>query len=399
MTHSSPRGRNPARSLIGLATGLAIAAATPIGLASTAQAQDKQLIAKWLDGEVKANFPKITYDGPPITIRYSSFVAPNSAIVRTADIAFKRLEEASGGKLIMKPFWGNTLSNAQRGAFESVAGSVTDAGQAYVVFNPGGFTTHLALAVPFVFESSSDASWAMMELYPKYLKKEYEAKGVYLLRLSTTPPQQILTRKPIETLEDLKGSKIWVPGGFFLDLVKQLGMVGAPLQTTEAYLAYQNGVVDALLTHDAGLRQFRFAEIIKFRAETKIAVTNTEHAINKAFFDKLPSDLKQLLVHWSQLWNQVEIELYFHDEAKLALAELDSKGIKSTKISGAERDKWKAAAQPAVDKFLADLEAKGAPAKQFYAELQAAAAKWRARSADDITKQLLDKPLPGIIGN
>ncbi len=368
-----------------------------IGFGTAAEAQEKQLIARWLDGEVKANFPKITYSGPPIIIRYSSFVAPNSAVVKTADIAFKRLEEASGGKLVLKPFWGNTLSNAQRGAFESVAGGVADAGQAYVVFNPGGFTTHLAMAVPFVFESSSDASWAAMELYPKYLKKEYEAKGVYMLRLSTTPPQQILTRKPVEKLEDLKGTKIWVPGGFFLDLVKSLGMVGAPLQTTEAYLAFQNGVVDALLTHDAGLRQFRFVEIVKFRAETKIAVTNTEHAINKAFFDKLPPDLKQLLVHWAQLWNQVEIELYFHDEAKLALKELDSKGIKSTKIDGAERDKWRATAKPAVETFLAGLEAKGAPAKQFYADLQASAARWRAKSPDEITKQLLEKPLPGIV--
>jgi len=380
----------------------ALSAITAIGLAAislveTAEAQEKQLIAKWLDGDVKANFPKITYDGPPITIRYSSFVAPNSPVVKTTEVAFKRLEEASNGKLVIKPFWGNTLSNAQRGAFESVGGGVADAGQAYVVFNPGGFTTHLAMAVPFVFDSSSDASWAAMELYPKYLKKEYEAKGVYLLRLSTVPPQQILTRKPIEKLEDLKGTKIWVPGGFFLDLVKSLGMVGAPLQTTEAYLAYQNGVVDALLTHDAALRQFRFAEIVKFRAETKLAVTNTEHAINKDVFNKLPPDLKQLLVHWSQLWNQVEIELYFHDEAKVALAELASKGIKSTKIDGAERDRWKATAQPAVDAFLASLEAKGAPAKQFYADLQASAAAWRKKSADEITKQLLDKPLPGII--
>lgn len=375
----------------------ATALATALALAAPVMAQEKQLIAKWAEGEAKANFPKITYTGPPITVRYSNFVAPGSPAAKATEVAFKRLEVASEGKLVFKPYWGNTLSNAQRGAFESIAGGVADAGQAYVVFNPGGFTTHLALAVPFVFESSSDASWAMMELYPKYLKKEYEAKGVYMMRLSTTPPQQILTRKPIEKLEDLKGTKIWVPGGFFLDLVRQLGMVGAPLQTTEAYLAFQNGVVDALLTHDAALRQFRFGEIIKFRAETKIAVTNTEHAINKAFFDKLPGDLKQLLVHWAQLWNQVEVELYFHDEAKAALAELDAKGIKSTKITGAERDKWKAAAQPAIDKFLNDLEFKGAPAKQFYAELQAAAARWRAKSPDEITKQLMDKPLPGII--
>jgi TRAP-type C4-dicarboxylate transport system substrate-binding protein len=377
--------------------GTTAAAFSVVTRSPTHAQQQKSLIDQWLDGEIKANFPPVTYNGPPITIRFSSFITPNSLIVPLFDKAFLRLREATNGKLILRPFWGNTLSNAQRGAFESIAGGVADAGQAYVLFNPGGFTTHLALGLPFLFESSADAAWTTTELYPKYLKKEYEAKGVYLLRVTSTPPQQILTKVPLEKLEDLKGKKIWVPGGVAIDVMRSLGAVPTPLQTSEAYLAFQNNVVDALLTHDTGTKQFRFAELTKYRAVTNLMVSVVETGINKTFFDKLSPDLKQVLVHWAQLWNQVETESYFHDEAKQARAELEQRGVKSTVLSPDELARWKAAAQPAVDSVVNGLEAKGAPAKQFLADVAATAAKWRKRSADEVTKQLLDRPLPGII--
>jgi hypothetical protein len=103
------------------------------------------------------------------------------------------------------------------------------------------------------------------------------------------------------------------------------------------------------------------------------------------------------LVHWSQLWNQVETETYFHDEAAQARAEMEQRGIKSTVLDAQEMARWRAAAKPAVDKFLDGLEAKGAPARQFVGEVETVAAKWRKRSADEVTKQLLEKPLPGLI--
>lgn len=366
--------------------------------ATMASAQDKPLIEKWLNGEVKANFPKVTYSGPPITLKFSSFLPPNSSLAKLHEHAFQRLSDATGGKLKAKAFWGNTLANAQRGAFEAIAGGLADFGQAYVGFNPGGFTTHLALAVPYIFAGSSDASWAAMELYPKYLKKEYEAKGVYLIRLDTTPPNEILTiREPVEKLEDMKGKKVWTPAGFPADLMKAFGATSAPLQVSEVYLAFQSGVIDAASTHDAGAKLFRLGELAKYRTETNLSVSNTENAINKAVFDGLPSDLKAIFYHWAQLWNEAEIELYYEREAADGRALMKKHNVKFISLSDAEMARWKAAARPAIDKFLTDLEAKGSPAREFVADLEKAAAKYRKMSGDEITKALLDKPIPGII--
>lgn len=96
----------------------ALIVAGSISLSQLALAQEKLLIEKWLDGEVKANLPKVTYDGPPITLRYSTFIPEFPIHVK----AFKRLEADTNGKLIVRAYWGNTLANAQRGAFEAISG-------------------------------------------------------------------------------------------------------------------------------------------------------------------------------------------------------------------------------------------------------------------------------------
>jgi TRAP-type C4-dicarboxylate transport system substrate-binding protein len=81
---------------------------------SGAQAQEKRLIEKWLDGEVKSKAPAVTYSGPPIQLKFSTFIAPTTVTGQIYVRAFKRLEADTNGKVQVRPFWGSTLGNAQR---------------------------------------------------------------------------------------------------------------------------------------------------------------------------------------------------------------------------------------------------------------------------------------------
>lgn len=367
--------------------------------AALAQAGAKPTIERWLEGEVKANYGVApTYASTPITLKFSSFLAPNSSLAQLHMRAFKRLEADTNGKLVVRAFWGNTLANAQRGAFEAIAGGVADFGQAYVAFDPGGTELFQAMQIPFQFVDSLQASWTGTEVYPKYLKREYESKGVYLVRLSTTRPLQLLSiSAPIETMADLKGKKMGSTGPLSAKFITALGASPNPLQVTEAYTAFQSGVIDVLPAHDAGARLFRFGELAKFRTLANLWVSDTEVGINKEAFDRLPPDLKRIFYHWSQLWNQVEVNLYYENESIDAAAEMQKRGVRTVELSPQERGKWVAATQPVVDQFVATAQGKGLPAKDLLNDIQATAARYKGRSAEDITKALLDKPIPGLI--
>ncbi|MEP9375887.1 TRAP transporter substrate-binding protein DctP [Aquabacter sp. CN5-332] len=406
--HARHRGeRTSAEALARLRDGVLIAAfGVGLCLAGVPQAKaqavsppagQKPLIAKWLDGEAQANFPKITYDGPPITLKYSSFVVAGTPLANLFIKSFKRLEEVSGGKLVVRPFWGSTLSNAQRGAFEAIGGGIADFGNCYTIFNPGGFSLHHGLAIPFIFSTSGASSTVAQELYVKYLKPEYEAKNVYLLRVATTRPNKILSKVPVVKLEDVKGKKIWTPGVLQAQFGEALGGIPTNVQTSELYSAFQSGVVDLATMHDAGSRLFKLMEIAKNRNDVNLWINPTEYCVNKASFDKLPPDLKALFYHWAQLWNQVDAQLYYDKEADEALADMNKRGIVSVTMPPEQLARWKAATQPVVDNWIKENEAKGAPAAKFIGDMKALADKYEKTPADEITQQLMDKPLPGII--
>lgn len=376
-----------------LCTVLFAAIVAFVSYASGVAAQEKPLIEKWLDGEVKAKFPAVTYNGPPIELRYSTFIGEFGIDVR----AFKRLEAETNGKLVVKPFWGNTLANMMRGPFEAVSGGVADFGNCYVSNSPGGFTIHALMNTPFLFETSQQGSWMAMEVYPEFLKKEYEAKGVYLIRTNTTRPSQILTSKaPIEKLEDLKGKKIWSLGSPYVnDMIKALGAIPTFIPVPEVYTAMQSGVLDGVANHDAGFTLFKWNEVGQYHTRADLWANPTEYCLNKQKFDSLPPDLKAVFYHWAQLVTQAYAERFYDSVSEVAIADMKKRGIKMHVLSPEERKRWSAATQPVIDAFN-NQYAKNRSA-EFLAAMKAKSEKYSKLSGDDITRMILEKPVPGLI--
>jgi len=363
-----------------------------------ATAQQKTLVEKWLDGEVKANYPKVTYSGPPITLKYSTFVAPGTPMAKVQQRTFDRLKADTNGKIVVQPYWGSSLANAQRGAFDAISQGIADFGTCYVLFNSGGFKLFQGLQLPYIFENSLQSSSTAEELYPKYLKKEYESRDVYLLHVSTTQPQQILTQKrQILKLEDMKGQKVWAPGSLSQEIAQALGASPTSAQSSEIYTAFQSGVVDAVPMHDAGTKLFRLIELAKYRTVANLWINPTEYCLNKKAWAGLPPDLKGVFYHWAQLANTAEAQLYYDRESVDALKDMDAKGIKSVTLSPEEIARWAKVSEPVVQNFIKTHSADGLPAKAFYEEMVALQKKYKKMTPDEVTQALLDKPISGII--
>jgi TRAP-type transport system periplasmic protein len=361
-------------------------------------AQQKTLVEKWLDGEVKANYPTVTYSGSPITFKYSTFVAPGTPMAKVQQKTFDRLKADTNGKILIQPYWSSSLANAQRGAFDAVSQGIADFGTCYVLFNSGGFKLFQGLQLPYVFENSLQSSSTATELYPKYLKKEYEARDVYLLHVSTTQPQQILTqKKQILKLEDMKGQKVWAPGGLSQEIARVLGASPTSIQSSEIYTAFQSGVVDAVPMHDAGTKLFRLIELAKYRTVANLWINPTEYCVNKKAWASLSPDLKSVFYHWAQLANTAEAQLYYDRESRDALKDMDAKGIKSMTLSAEESARWAKVSESVVENFIKTHSAEGLPAKAFYEDMLALQKKYKKMTPDEVTQALLEKPIPGII--
>ncbi len=369
-----------------------------LGSAPSAFAQDVAKGARaWLNGTLQPPPLSISYDGEPITMRFSSFLSPSIKLVSDVwEPAIARLEAESGGKIQVKSYWGGTLHSLPEG-FRAVREGVTDFTHCMTAMDPGHFDIFSALTIPFLFRDSTVATMVSHEVYPDYLKKEYESQGVLLAHVTMTPPYNLLTKEPVATLGDLKGKKVRIGGGLQSNVVASLGAVPVDISSRELFTGFQSGVIDGVVFHDAAFVSFRAAEVGRFRTNVGLLNNSSEYCLSRQFYEGLPPSLKPVLARWMQELAVAEAQIYYDGFGEAAREEMDGMGIEVIELTDEQRSAWKAATAVAIDKYFADMEAKGHEVEGMVAAMKAAAEKYGAMSSVDQMKMVMETPVKGLL--
>jgi TRAP-type C4-dicarboxylate transport system substrate-binding protein len=353
-----------------------------------------QMAEDYMNGKIPYKGPAVKYTGAPITIRFSSFWTKAMPIAEAAEFSHKQLERESNGKLIIKGYYSNVLHDSGSGLKALVEG-ISDMTHTYAQWTPGSFRIVHGMSLPVYLPSSAVGTQVAEELYPKYFKPEFERVGVYNAFTNVTPPHVLLTKKPVRNLEDLKGMKIFAGGGIYAEYTKALGAVPVMLMPAEFYDAFQKGVVDGFMNHDAFMTNFRVHEMGKFRTEVRLTNVSMEYSVSKKFFDGLPADLKVILYNWFRKHNQILSQIYFDKDAIRARGVMKQLGIETIILPPQEVERWRTAILPVIDKFLKENESLGS--RQFYKDLVALNKKYSAMTPDQIMKRAIENPVQGII--
>ncbi len=369
----------------------AVAQTTPEFDAKTKAAKD------YVSGKLKLDLPKITYSGPPIEVKMSSFISKAAYMWKAWNGAFDQLDKETGGKLKIKAFPGGVL-HAARDGFKAVRDGIADVSHCYVGYQPTSFKLYHLTGVAGMFSDLPAGAAAMMELYPKHFKKEYEAQGVYLLRSYVTPAYNIVSKNPITKLEDLKGLKLRTTGGIQTDLAKAVGAVPVFVSAADAYTAFQRGTVDGVAGHDGAFIIFRTAEPAKHWVDTLFGAVELGICMNKDFFDKLPADLKTHFYNWAQRWNQADAQLWFEEFAFQARDKMKGMGITMHKMDPKERKRIIDAMKPVEDDWVAKLEKDGfKDVRAVLADMRRVVAEKEKKSWNELFMDAATKPVKGVI--
>jgi len=123
----------------------------------------------------------------------------------------KMIEERTGGKVKITVYYAAALAPPPQ-TFESTVSGVADISEGLVYATPGRFPLTETVMLPELgLETSLSCSKALWQLYLTVPALQKEWQGVKMLWLHTTPGIKLITRKkPVHSLEDLKGLKIRV---------------------------------------------------------------------------------------------------------------------------------------------------------------------------------------------
>lgn len=149
-------------------------------------------------------------------------------------------------------------------------------------------------SVPFL-ANSYGATQRLWGIARPYIEKRLAAQGIVLLYGVAWPPQGIYTKKPIESIADLKGVKFRTYSPITSEFAKLLGAIPTAVQVPDIPQAFLTGLVDAMITSGATGVDSQAWDYLKFYYDTQAFLPLNMVIVNKAAFDKLDKAAQQAL--------------------------------------------------------------------------------------------------------
>lgn len=158
------------------------------------------------------------------------------------------------------------------------------------------------LDLPYLFTTREAAFEAVDGELGMKLNELLAKKGFYVLGYLENGFRHVTNSKqPITKPEDLKGLKIrTMENPMHLAFFKELGANPTPMSWGELYTALQQGTVDAQENPYAMIDDGKFYEVQKYVSETGHVFSYEILIANKKFMEKLPDDLRALVIDEAQ---------------------------------------------------------------------------------------------------
>jgi len=311
----------------------------------------------------------------PIELKLAYFVGDQHAMSQWLIKWSGELEKGSNGRIVVKRFPGAQMGpTPQHYDFART-------GQADVAWflhggTPGRFPLTEIISLPFMVGSSEIGTKTLNdpELRAKYLDAEH--KGVKVLLLLTHQPGGPHTnKKAIRTMDDFKGLRLRFASPPIRDLVQGLGATPVGVPPTEIAEQLQKGTIDgAFIDYGGAGIAFKLGGTIKYSTELYAYVSSFAVAMNEDFWNKLPPDLKKLVMdsvtgkekEVGEAWDALDVP------GKKALMDGGGEAIR---LAPEENAKFRKIGAEVSEAKVKELEAKGLPARAVYSQMKALAEK------------------------
>jgi len=283
----------------------------------------------------------------------------------------KMIEERTGGKVKMTVYYAAALAPPPQ-TFESTVSGVADISEGLVYATPGRFPLTETVMLPELgLETSLSCSKALWQLYQTVPELQKEWQGVKMLWLHTTPGIKLITRKkPVRSLEDLKGLKIRVSGATAVKMGKALGFTPVSMGIGDLYLGLEKGVIDGVALPSEILVSRRLGEVTKYVTDIDLGHDAFFVVMNENSWKGLPDDVKKVIEELSGEW-AVEFTGKAWDKFdQEAVGKNKASGIEYIELEAAEKAKWKNLLAPVKGEYAAELDAKGLPGKKVLSDIQ-----------------------------
>ena len=228
--------------------------------------------------------------------------------------------------------------------------------------------------LPFGITDPYVAMEVMTKFKDKYMNDVF-GKGATFLSVSATDTYQLVTKKPVEKMEDIKNMKINSNLQGVIDVLKQWGAVPVTIPNTDIYESLERGILDGAVYTGSGVVSFKFYEIAPYMTITDFAGASQIFVISTETFNRLPEDIqKMFLEDFGPRYASMLADLYVRlpqNAFDTFEKQVQAKNGRIIRLSDEEQNRVRAAGKSTWENWVNEANNRGYPGDEMMADFKA----------------------------
>ncbi|MDO7787594.1 TRAP transporter substrate-binding protein [Desulforamulus aquiferis] len=294
--------------------------------------------------------------GEKIVIKYS---LPDAAIdgvpaYEAAKSMKEKMEKYSNGQIEVKLYPGGQLGSEQKNVPDVQKGIIEMA--MITAGNMTQFSPSIGVYdFPYLFMSREETYKVVDSITDDLNELQIKESGTRSVAWLEQGFRHLTnSKRPVNSMEDLKGLKIRVPNNkYVVEAFKSWGVEPVPIAWDETFNAVQQKVVDGQENPYSSIYQSKMYEVQSYVTELHYKIWLGCIIVNDKWFQGLPQDIQEAITKAGQEVMQENRDLMVKTEADLK-KELEAKGLQ---ISGppSDEEQWMKNAMSIWPKFYGEL--------------------------------------------
>lgn len=227
----------------------------------------------------------------PQTLKIATIAPEGSSWMKDMRAGAKAIEAHTDGRVKFKFYGGGVQGNDKQVRRKMRTGQLH--GGAFTSGGMGGFQKDADLfALPLMFNTLEEARLVREKMEPE-LRRRLEEAGYTNFGFAAAGFAYMMSNKPLQTLADMAGQKIWTPEGdpASYAALRALGVAPVIMPVTDVMTGLQTDLLDSVSVPPVGAVVFQWHTKLKYITELPVAYVYAALLIDAKAFSRLqPAD-------------------------------------------------------------------------------------------------------------
>jgi len=285
------------------------------------------------------------------TLKFATLAPAGTTWMKEIKVGADKIKQRTEGRVKLKFYPGGVMGNDQSVHRKIRIGQLHGG-----VFNLAGLaqsnSSIQVMGLPMLFRSLDEVDYVRERMDP-VLKQEMESSGFVLLGISEGGFARILSKQPMQDLEALRASKVWVPEGdqVGLTVFRGLGITPVSLPLSDVFTGLQTGLIETVPVNSTSAIAFQWHSSTAYMTDVPITLLIGALAITKSELDKLSAgDQSVLREEMGAVFKRLDQLNRIDNEA--ARRALQQQGITFVMPNPGEIERWRKISAESVDEIV-----------------------------------------------